>query len=1408
MVAPVRETCAQVLGTVLQLLPEAQVAATGQALLRLAEQKEWEVLHGCFLGLRYLLAVRRDLASAMLPSTLPSALRVLESPNDEVRSVVAEALSPVSPEVLQYVPDQVSTLLQKLWDLLLPIDALSPSAKSMTEFIAEIYSQEGAMDGPAAALPIASLVPRLWPLTRHHLALVRRAALRTLERLLTKGADIDWSDSGLVEALLRYAFQSLLLEQDAEAAATATRVWRLAFTRIPPETLATAASSNVSGWCTLAGTPAGTPLDSRLILQARGVVETTESDPMTVDLRPAALEGKLGGVAGAARVRAAQALGVLGPVTREPLRQALETCAKASQASMRSFAALATREWGHDAPDSLRDQIHSLLTLAQAAAPSLETPYDEVSPLYVRLRAEWAGLYEQCALLGVSVAAPSGPPPTASVRFDPNAALAAADAAQAAAPAAAARVRETTATLLAVQEGLHTCVVGSAAAAVVACLRELPNKVGSLISPLMAELQGEPDEAMQSCAAEALVSLVDRIADRPKSSAPKVVGNLCKLACADPLETPSASKMEQDDDEEGDGQEGSRATATADASDDTESASRGPALLRRGGAMALCGLARRLAGSLFVRLPVLRTAMQIPQALETCADDPTLQTAIDALQVLETTWPSLDVALRKEALDALLPAAIAAVAHNRAPVRAAACKALAAIAAAHPKEALSQCVMGASTLLSNDVDGAARLGGARLTLRLVAFLSPTDLAPYAVALLVPLMGRMSDALAGVRRLASGSFAKLVPLLPLARAAPPPADLGEEQRARVEADGHFLEQLLDNTKVDDFHVPIPLTCNLRPYQQEGVNWLAFLRRFGLHGALCDDMGLGKTLQATAILASDLHEQRSKGGPILPALVICPPTLVGHWVYEVTKYTSALKPLEYAGTPSERSRLVPLFESHDLVVMSYESIRADADAVCARRWSYCILDEGHYIRNHKSKVSQAVRRVQANHRLLLSGTPIQNSVVELWALFEFLMPGFLGSEREFKAKYAPGGDRAAKAKRDLGALNIGALHKQVMPFILRRTKEEVLKDLPPKIIQDVTVELSPLQARLYAEFEGSSARNAAETSVLSANDSSGSGDGGAEHVFQALTHLRKLCSHPKLVLEPKRAASLAREFNAASPEKWLQQLEHAPKLQALRGLFRQLGIGEELSSVAPDKDEAGGGGGGGPAAAGHRVLVFAQLKSLLDIVESDLLKAELPGVGYLRLDGSVEPRQRFGIVKKFNADPSIEVLLLTTHVGGLGLNLTAADTVVFLEHDWNPQRDLQAMDRAHRLGQKRTVNVYRLLCRGTLEEKIMSLQRFKLDVANAVVNTDNCSLSTMDTGQLLELFTAEKGAAKPGGDKAGDAGAAASAGLDAAANVAGAGAGGLKKILTNLEELWNPQQQYAEFGLESFMREEGA
>ncbi|RMX57221.1 hypothetical protein pdam_00022803 [Pocillopora damicornis] len=333
----------------------------------------------------------------------------------------------------------------------------------------------------------------------------------------------------------------------------------------------------------------------------------------------------------------------------------------------------------------------------------------------------------------------------------------------------------------------------------------------------------------------------------------------------------------------------------------------------------------------------------------------------------------------------------------------------------------------------------------------------------------------------------------------------------------------------------------------------------------------------------------------------------------------------------------------------------------------------------------------------------------------------MPGFLGSEKQFQSRFGKPILQSRDAKssskeQEAGALAMEALHRQVLPFLLRRLKGDVLQDLPPKIIQDYCRELSPLQVQLYEDFAKSLVKKGLEERVSQIDDENKNEKASKDnpHVFQALQYLRKLCNHPLLVLTANHPEYTKVMDQLHQQHVSIRDIQHAAKLVALKQLLMDCGIG--IGSSSPGSTDLSSD----PVVSQHRVLLFCQLKSMLDIIENDLLKKHMPTVTYLRLDGSTPAGSRHSLVQRFNNDPSIDLLLLKTHVGGLGLNLTGADT---------------AMDRAHRIEQKKVVNVYRLITRGTLEEKIMGLQKFKLNIANTVISQDNSSLLTMDTGQLL-------------------------------------------------------------------------
>lgn len=807
---------------------------------------------------------------------------------------------------------------------------------------------------------------------------------------------------------------------------------------------------------------------------------------------------------------------------------------------------------------------------------------------------------------------------------------------------------------------------------------------------------------------------------------------------------------------------------------------------RRGATFAMTSLTKYFASSLPQKLPKLWQFITEPFTEVMTSTDLEAQTAAEAdeviscLQVLEVMAPHLHPALLPHIMS-YLPAITSLLQHPYKAVRHMAARSLAVLADIQAPQVM-QIVTDKIVPMLGAINCNRQRQGAAEALACIVDMLQISIVPYIVLLVVPLLGRMSDHDESVRLMSTRCFALLIQLMPLDGAVPEPLGLSESLRKQRSIDRVFLEHLFNPKSIKDYKIPIPISAELRSYQQAGVNWLVFLRMYGLHGVLCDDMGLGKTLQSICVVASDYYEKgnkylraRTPNNVPMPSLVVCPPTLTGHWVYEVKKFLTRkyLNPLQYAGPPAERERLRHQVKHHNLVVASYDIVRKDIEFFSHIKWNYCILDEGHIIKNGRTKNFKAIKRIVAKHRLILSGTPIQNNVLELWSLFDFLMPGLLGTERQFTARYsrpilAARDARATAQHQEAGARAMEALHRQVLPFLLRRVKEDVLKELPPKITQDYYCELSTLQRRLYEDFSRTHMPDGLRDDGIQSQS----------HIFQALRYLQNVCNHPKLVLTPEHPEYLKVRTQLYAQDTSLNDIDHSAKLPALKQLLQDCGIG-----ISPSNNSSA-------VLSQHRALVFCQLKTMLDIVEHDLLKTHLPDVSYLRLDGSVPPGLRHQLVQRFNNDPSIDVLLLTTRVGGLGLNLTGADTVIFVEHDWNPMKDLQAMDRAHRIGQKKVVNVYRLITRNTLEEKIMGLQKFKLLTANTVISGENAALETMGTEQLLDLFQLSNDIQGP------------SIVTGEAQQVSGQVT--MKTVLESLPDLWDDKQYEEEYDMTKFIQ----
>jgi superfamily II DNA or RNA helicase len=484
---------------------------------------------------------------------------------------------------------------------------------------------------------------------------------------------------------------------------------------------------------------------------------------------------------------------------------------------------------------------------------------------------------------------------------------------------------------------------------------------------------------------------------------------------------------------------------------------------------------------------------------------------------------------------------------------------------------------------------------------------------------------------------------------------------------------------------------PPTFNgvLRPYQREGLGWLDFLRSFSFGGCLADDMGLGKTVQVLAMLeerrllrtntSSNGNGSAKKKGDSHdrpgPTLVVAPRSLIFNWIEEARRFAPQLRVLDHTGTG--RAKSADVFANYDLVMTTYGTMRNDIAFLKDFRFDYVVLDEAQAIKNAGSEAAKASRLLAADHRLALSGTPVQNHLGELWSLFEFLNPGMLGSAKVLQLS----GSSGRQIDNDTRQL----LSKALRPFILRRTKGQVAKELPARVEQTIHCELDTQQRKLYDEL-----KEHYRQSLLTRIAREGMNKSKIQ-ILEALLRLRQAACHPGLIDKTRSDQSSA-------------------KLDAL------------LPQIAEVTD------------GGHKALVFSQFTTFLSIVRSRL---DAQKVKYEYLDGRTRDRQ--AVVDRFQNDESCRLFLISLKAGGVGLNLTAAEYVFLLDPWWNPAVEAQAIDRAHRIGQTRQVFAYRLIAQGTVEEKVLQLQESKRELADAIINADNSVISKLGREDLELLLS---------------------------------------------------------------------
>ena len=477
---------------------------------------------------------------------------------------------------------------------------------------------------------------------------------------------------------------------------------------------------------------------------------------------------------------------------------------------------------------------------------------------------------------------------------------------------------------------------------------------------------------------------------------------------------------------------------------------------------------------------------------------------------------------------------------------------------------------------------------------------------------------------------------------------------------------------------DYEVPQSLEAVLREYQRDGFYWIKTLKENGFGGILADDMGLGKTLQILAFLLSEKEQGKVKDE--LRTLIVAPASLVYNWKKEVERFTPQLSVCVMAGTAHERKELIKNQTSNvDVWITSYDLLKRDIELYQDIIFANEIIDEAQYIKNQTTHAAKSVRLVNSSFRMALTGTPMENRLSELWSIFDYLMPGFLYGYTRFRSEI----ETPIVSDKDEDAMT--RLRAMIHPFILRRLKKDVLKELPEKQEEIVTVALSGEQKKLYQA-------HSQRLKMFLENQNDEDFAQNKLQILAELTKLRQLCCGPELLLENYKG-------------------ENA-KLETCIELITQA------------------------IAGGHKILLFSQFTSMLDLIGEELKKAK---IDYYRIDGSVKKEARMEMVEQFqNPKNQVSVFCISLKAGGTGLNLTAADIVIHYDPWWNKAAQNQATDRAHRIGQKHAINVYQLIAEETIEQKICELQQVKEDLAEEVLSGEGISSTLFNKDEIMNLL----------------------------------------------------------------------
>lgn len=505
-------------------------------------------------------------------------------------------------------------------------------------------------------------------------------------------------------------------------------------------------------------------------------------------------------------------------------------------------------------------------------------------------------------------------------------------------------------------------------------------------------------------------------------------------------------------------------------------------------------------------------------------------------------------------------------------------------------------------------------------------------------------------------------------------------LNNLDKSKVKKEESYVDFIKDTSKEKEnttLTLPKSLKGDLREYQKNGFQWLQMLEKYELGGILADDMGLGKTIQVITLILKYKEEQKEK----LPSIVIAPSSLTLNWKNEIQKFAPTLETIVINGSLEQRKKKIKDIKKYDLIITSYDLLKRDLELYEKEdiTFKYAIADEAQYIKNSNTQNAKALKSIKAETRYALTGTPIENSLAELWSIFDYIMPGYLFKYKKFKQLYE------VPIVKDNDMYSMKKLKMLIEPFILRRTKKEVLTELPEKTITILNNEMEDEQQKIYLSYLAKAKQEAMQEIEINGVEKS------HIKILALLTRLRQICCHPSLFLE---------DYN-----------QDSSKLK-------------QCIEIIKDGIEAG-----------HKILLFSGYTSMFDIIEKELLKED---INYYKLTGKTNVNERVELVEDFNQNENVKVFLISLKAGGTGLNLTGADMVIHYDPWWNISAENQATDRAYRIGQKNNVQVYKLITKNSIEEKIYELQEKKSKLIDNVLNTETTFINKLSKDEIMKLF----------------------------------------------------------------------